>query len=146
MEVLTWQNLNSSRKLHRFAFPWLWRHQDFPFSAISPLSCLNTFLPVTTRISYLFRLSFCICSEACTCPVPPTFQNSLEKCSSTHSVNLSRACRQSLQRHHSLCLLLPCFSKITNKGYCSEQGFSPAFNFKAGEMSQRSRFLKVLPP
>lgn len=45
-----------------------------PSLAISPFSCLNTFLPVTTRINYLFRLSFCICSEVCICPVP-TFQN-----------------------------------------------------------------------
>lgn len=46
-----------------------------PSLATSPFSCLDTFLPITSRISYLFGCSFCICSEDGICLVPPRFQN-----------------------------------------------------------------------
>jgi len=44
--------------------------KTLPSLAISPFSCLDTSLPVTTRVSYLFGLRFCTCSAAHTCPVP----------------------------------------------------------------------------
>jgi len=125
VEVSTGHNPNPSRNLHHFAFPWLWRHQDFTFSCHFSI-LLPGYISSSYNQSKLLvwtSLLHLLSSPHVPCSLPSKYviwKNVHPHCLSA-SVVLA-------DRHHPLCLLFPCFSKITRKGYCSEQNLALPLN------------------